>query len=230
MPFCIDVPKVSLTCMNTTDFGAEPAGLEDLLLIGEGIAQDHRRGGEVAEHELVALLGDRRGGRDVDDERDALLLGHLGNRRALAGVEGADEQLRALADQPLGARAGDLDVGSRCPPFMMARSGRPRSLRMPAVISTPRWQSWPMPACTPERGSSTPTFRGAPCARPIWKGAGGGKQARGAGSGGKAAPRHGGPRPVGRAARSILHCSPPLIGPDGPRSIAHARRSVERPL
>ena len=44
-------------------------------------------------------------------KRDALLLGHLGDRRALAGVEGADEQLRALADQPLGARARDLDVG-----------------------------------------------------------------------------------------------------------------------
>ena len=24
MPFCIAVPKVSLTCMNTTDFGATP--------------------------------------------------------------------------------------------------------------------------------------------------------------------------------------------------------------
>ena len=24
MPFCIEVPKVSLTCMKTTDFGAEP--------------------------------------------------------------------------------------------------------------------------------------------------------------------------------------------------------------
>ena len=86
-------------------------GLEDLLLVGEGVAEDHRRGREVAEHELVALLGDRRGGGDVDDEGDALLLGHLGDRRGLAGVEGADQQLRALADQPLGARARDLDVG-----------------------------------------------------------------------------------------------------------------------
>ena len=41
---------------------------------------------------------------------------------------------------------------------------------MPAVISTPRWQSWPMPACTPERGSSTPTFKPAPWARPMLNG------------------------------------------------------------
>ena len=87
--------------------------LEDLLLVGEGIGEDHPRRREVAEHELVALLGDRRGGSDIDDVGDALLLGHLGDRRALAGVEGAHQQLRALADQPLGARAGHLDVGLR---------------------------------------------------------------------------------------------------------------------
>ena len=114
MPPFIAVPKVSLTCMNTTVFGAAPTLGEDLLLVDEGVAQDHAGGREVAEHELVALLGDRRGGGDVDDEGDALLLGDLGDGRALAGVEGADQQLRALADQLLGARAGDLDVGSRC--------------------------------------------------------------------------------------------------------------------
>ena len=41
MPFCIAVPKVSLTCMNTTVFGAEPGRLEDLLLVGEGVGEDH---------------------------------------------------------------------------------------------------------------------------------------------------------------------------------------------
>src|SRR5450759_3348444 len=30
--------------------------------------------------------------------------------------------------------------------FMICREGRPRSFKIPAVISTPRWQSWPMPA------------------------------------------------------------------------------------
>ena len=34
-------------------------------------------------------------------------------------------------------------------------------------MSTPRWQSWPMPAWAPERGSSTPTFSGPLCARTI---------------------------------------------------------------
>ena len=85
--------------------------LEHFLLVGEGVAEDHRRGREIAEHELVALLGDRRGGGDVDDERDALLLGHLGNRRGLAGIEGADQELGAVVDQLLGAGARDLHVG-----------------------------------------------------------------------------------------------------------------------
>ena len=84
---------------------------EHFLLIDEGVAQDHAGGREVAEHELVALLGDRRGGGDVDDVGDALLLGDLRDGRALAGIEGADQKLRALADQLLGARARDVDVG-----------------------------------------------------------------------------------------------------------------------
>ena len=41
-------------------------------------------------------------------------------------------------------------------------------------MSTPRWQSWPMPASKPERGSSTPTFSGAAL----------GAQDRGRGNGG----------------------------------------------
>src|SRR5882672_7183283 len=55
--------------------------------------------------------------------------------------------------------------------FMICSSGRPSSLRMPLVISTPRRQSWPMPACTPERGSSTPTLSGPFCARTMLNGA-----------------------------------------------------------
>ncbi len=34
-----------------------------------------------------------------------------------------------------------------------------------SAMSTPRLQAWPMPAWTPERGSSTPTLSGAPWAR-----------------------------------------------------------------
>jgi hypothetical protein len=36
---------------------------------------------------------------------------------------------------------------------------------MPGAISTPRWQSWPMPASKPDRGKRTPTFQGAISAR-----------------------------------------------------------------
>ncbi len=43
-------------------------------------------------------------------KRDAALLGDLGDGGGLAGVERADEELRALGDQALGARARDVDV------------------------------------------------------------------------------------------------------------------------
>ena len=54
------------------------------------------------------MIGGRRG--DIDDERDALLLGDLGDRGGLAGVEGADQELRAVADELFGARARGIDV------------------------------------------------------------------------------------------------------------------------
>ena len=38
----IAMPKVSLTCMNTAVFGAEPVICEDFLLVEEGVAEDHR--------------------------------------------------------------------------------------------------------------------------------------------------------------------------------------------
>ena len=84
---------------------------EDFLLIDEGIAQDHPGGREVAEDELVTLLGDRRRRGNVDDEGHALLLGDLRNSAGLAGVERTDQHLCAFADQLLGARAGDVDIG-----------------------------------------------------------------------------------------------------------------------
>ena len=86
-------------------------GVEDFLLIGERVIQNHRRGGEIAEHKLVALLGDRRGRGDVDDVRDALLFGDLRDGTALARVEGTDQKLRAVCDQFLGARARNVDIG-----------------------------------------------------------------------------------------------------------------------
>ena len=85
-------------------------GGEHLLLVREGIAQDHRRGREIPEHELVTLLGDRRRRGDIDDQRNAFLLGDLGDRRRLAGIEGADQELRAVADHLFSARAGGIDI------------------------------------------------------------------------------------------------------------------------
>ena len=54
---------------------------------------------------------------------------------------------------------------------MIVSSGRPIDLRIAGAMSTPRWQSWPMPAWKPERGNSTPTFSGPPWARTMLKGA-----------------------------------------------------------
>jgi hypothetical protein len=89
----------------------EAGRLKDLLLIDEGVAQDHGRSREIAEHELVALLRDRRSGGDVDDQGDAPLLGDLGDSRGLPGIEGSDQKLRALPDQPFGPRARDIRTG-----------------------------------------------------------------------------------------------------------------------
>ena len=85
-------------------------GGKDFFLTGESVAEDHRRRGEIPEHELVALLGDRRSGGNIDDERDTLLLGDLGDGGGLPGIEGADQKLRAVADQLLGAGARGIDV------------------------------------------------------------------------------------------------------------------------
>ena len=97
--------------MNTAVFGAAPVASKISFWSTKASPRIIRRGREIAEDELVALLGDRRRGGDVDDEGDALLLGDLGDGGGLAGVEGADQQLRAVADQLLGAGAGHLDVG-----------------------------------------------------------------------------------------------------------------------
>src|SRR5262245_18336516 len=88
---------------------------EDRLLIAKGVTEDHSRRGEIAEYEFVALLGDGWCGRDIDDEGNSLLLGHLGNGGGLTRVEGANQQLRTFPDQAIGARACRLDVGFGMP-------------------------------------------------------------------------------------------------------------------
>ena len=85
--------------------------LEQVADQRQAVAHDVVRGLEVAEHELVALLGDLRRGGDVDHERHAALLGDLGDRGGGAGVERADQHVGAFLDQPLGAGARGVDVG-----------------------------------------------------------------------------------------------------------------------
>ena len=53
----------------------------------------------------------RRG--DVDYKGNAALLGDLGDGRSGAGVERADQAVRPLLYQPLGAGARGIDVGFR---------------------------------------------------------------------------------------------------------------------
>jgi len=80
-------------------------------LIGEGVTEDHRRGRKISKNEFVALLSDWRRRGDVDDEGNALLLGDLRDRRGLAGIEGADQELRAVVDQFFRPRPRHLHVG-----------------------------------------------------------------------------------------------------------------------
>jgi hypothetical protein len=42
------------------------------------------------------LLGDGRRGGDIDDQRDALLFGDLGDRGRVPGIEGANQKLRTV--------------------------------------------------------------------------------------------------------------------------------------
>jgi hypothetical protein len=68
---------------------------------------------EIAHQELEALLGDRRGGRDIDHERHLALLAHLRDRQRVAAVESADQDMRAVVDQALGLGARDVGVRFR---------------------------------------------------------------------------------------------------------------------
>ena len=139
-------------------------GLEDLLVQVERAGDQHRRGREVAHHELVALLGELRGGGDVDDERDAALLGDLGDGDALARVEGADQHVGACRRSPFRPGCAPRRAWSRCrnsPPRASPGSSCRRSTSL--ATSAPRRQAWPICACTPEVGriNATLTLAGA---------------------------------------------------------------------
>ena len=73
--------------------------VEDVLLVGERVVGNHPHCRKVPEHEFVALLGDVGRRSDIDDERHAFLFGDLGNRGGLAGIECADQELRAFANK-----------------------------------------------------------------------------------------------------------------------------------
>src|SRR5262245_9572726 len=111
MPPFIAVPKVSFTCIKTAVFGAAPATSNNSFWLAKASPKNHARRREVAKHKLVALLGDLRGGRNIDDVRNALLFRDLGDRSALARIESANQDLRPIADHFLGARARNVDIG-----------------------------------------------------------------------------------------------------------------------
>src|SRR5260370_20019064 len=84
---------------------------EKLELMFEGVAKDHWRSEKIAKYELVTLLGNVGRCRNIDNERDALLLGDLRNRGGLTGIERADQKLRTIIDEFLGALARDVHIG-----------------------------------------------------------------------------------------------------------------------
>ena len=112
MPLAIAWPKVSLTCMNTAVRGTVLVAWNRSPISARPFAHDVGRGLEVAEHELVALLGDLRRGGDVDD-----VAARRAARRPARSPRSAPESnaptstLRALLDQALGAGARGVDVG-----------------------------------------------------------------------------------------------------------------------
>ena len=71
--------------------------------------------------------------------------------------------------------------------FMIARSGRPRSLKIAVRDLDAALAVLPMLACAPERGSSTPTFSGAALRADDVERRGAGEHSGGAGAGGEGA-------------------------------------------
>src|SRR5262252_1316885 len=99
MPCCIEVPNVSFTCMNTTDFGATP----------------------VLSNSSFWLV------------------------KASLRIIGADQELRAVADQLLGPRPRHLDVG-------LGVGVHDRQLRQPQFLEDRRRQFDTALAILPDAG------------------------------------------------------------------------------
>jgi hypothetical protein len=117
--------------------------LEELADQRQAVPHDVARGLEVAEHELVALLGDLRRGGDVDDEGHAALLGDLRDGGGGARVERADQHVGAFLDQPLGARARRVDVRLEVGVHELEVDAE-HLLQHAGARSAPFWHDWPM--------------------------------------------------------------------------------------
>ncbi len=79
----------------------------------------------------------------------------------LAGIERADQKPARRRRSAFRRAHAPRRRSNSVSPLRIVSSGRPRDLKIAGAMSTPRWQSWPMPASKPERGNSTPTFRGS---------------------------------------------------------------------
>ena len=90
--------------------GLHPGSLEQVLDQGQPVGGQTRRGGEIAEYRMEALLGDIGRGGDIDDQRHAALLAHPRYRHGVGAVEGADQHLSAVGDQLFGPGARRVDI------------------------------------------------------------------------------------------------------------------------
>ncbi len=93
--------------------GAVPVACEEIVDERQSICDQLGGDREIAKDKLVTLFGDLRRRGDVDDERNAALLGDLSDGRGGAGIEGTDQAVRSFLYQSFGARARGIDVGFR---------------------------------------------------------------------------------------------------------------------
>ncbi len=91
--------------------GVRLGGFDKGLDAGESVDGDLAAGREIAHQEPVALLGESGRRRDVDNERRLALFAHLRYGERAGGIEGADHNVDAVIDHPLGLVARDVRIG-----------------------------------------------------------------------------------------------------------------------
>ena len=134
MPFSIAVPKVSLMLISTAVFGVMPETLKISFCRAKAPVDQHRRGREVADDELVALLGDLRRGGDVDDQRDAASARRPGRWR----WSGPSRRRRPACGA--GRRSPSRPGCARRRAWSRCRSSRCRASPAPSCRRTRRWR------------------------------------------------------------------------------------------